>query len=190
MFHIKDDVRAQRSAQLMYAGLMKVLEEKKLSDVTVTDVSLASTVGRATFYRNFDEVTDILWWRVNDEFARVLNAFVDSHATFDEPDELLTYLLRYWMRHSRDLEVLMEANRLDVIYDCFVGNAGVVVDYLGKLGKDVATGHPDYFVATRAGFFVAIFKTWLQNGKRESPEEVARIVTEQHEQLVRTGVLA
>jgi AcrR family transcriptional regulator len=190
VFHIKDDVRAQRSAQLMYAGLMKVLEKKKLSEATVTDVSHASTVGRATFYRNFDEVTDILWWRVNDEFARVLNNFMRTHATFDEPDELLTYLLRYWMRHSRDLEVLIDAGRLDVIYDCFVNNADVVVDYLKSLGKDIATDHPDYFVATRAGFFVAVFKTWLQNGKRESPEEVARIVAEQHEQIVRSGVLA
>lgn len=89
MYHIKEDIRAERSALMLYEGLMSILKDKKLNKITVSDISKASTVGRATFYRNFDEIIDILYWRCDTEFSRVLRGFTESKPNLNEEDVLL-----------------------------------------------------------------------------------------------------
>ena len=60
MYRIKDDKRVRTSARLIYTGLMRCLGSQRLSSLTVTDVLRSSGVGRATFYRIFDSLTDVL----------------------------------------------------------------------------------------------------------------------------------
>jgi AcrR family transcriptional regulator len=190
MYHVKDDIRARRSSELLYKGLLAMLQEKDFSKVTISDISRVSTVGRATFYRNFDETADILWWKCDQEFSEVLTSFVRSEPKLEQQDELLLYVLRYWMGHSKDLETLMGIGRLDIIYDCFVDNASILLDYLHEHGIKMSTQDYGYFIAVRAGFFVGMMRAWMENGKHESAEEVANIVSEQHGEVVAAGVIA
>ena len=60
MYHIKNDVRSQKSAKFISEGLQKCLAYKTFSEITITDVLRASYVGRATFYRLFDNLSDVL----------------------------------------------------------------------------------------------------------------------------------
>ena len=60
MYHIKNDKRAQTSAELICAGLLACMREKPFARITITDVQRASTVSRSTFYRNFDGLEDVL----------------------------------------------------------------------------------------------------------------------------------
>ncbi|MCH3967193.1 MAG: hypothetical protein PHR15_01715 [Atopobiaceae bacterium] len=189
MYHVKDDIRARRSSELLYQGLLAMLQEKDFSKVSISDISRVSTVGRATFYRNFDELADILWWKCDQDFSEVLTSFVRSEPTLERQDELLLYVLRYWMGHSKDLETLMQVGRLDIIYNCFVDNAGIVLDYLHGRGIKMSTRNYTYFISVRAGFFVGMMRAWMENGKHESAEEVARIVSEQHGEVMSAGVI-
>ena len=63
MYHIKNDQRAIRSSQMMYVGLARLMREKPFNAITVTDLVATAQVGRTTFYRNFDEIEDILRMR-------------------------------------------------------------------------------------------------------------------------------
>ena len=189
MYHIKDDPRARKSATLLYAGLMDCLREKPLSKVTVTDVTRASTVGRATFYRGFDEVVDILSWRCDTEFARVLASFVESSPPLEKEDELLIHVLRHWMSHPQVIEVLIDADRLDVIFNAFVKNAHIIMDYLPTRGVHMDTDDFEYFISVRAGFFIGIIRAWVTCGKTQTPDEVAQIVARQHDQVKAAGLL-
>lgn len=44
MYHCKDDIRATRSANMLYEALMKLLKSRPLSAITISDVSHVSTV--------------------------------------------------------------------------------------------------------------------------------------------------
>ena len=189
MYHIKDDPRAQKSARLMYAGLLSCLREKPLSKVSVTDVTKASTVGRATFYRSFDSVVDILAWRCDTEFQEVLEGFVASDPPLEQEDELLIYVLRHWMSHPQVIEALIESDRLDVVFGSFVKNAHIIMDYLATRGVDMGTDDFEYFISVRAGFFIGIIRAWITCGETQSPEEVAHIVARQHDQVKAAGLL-
>ena len=182
MYHIRNDVRAEKSAHLLYEGLQKILAKKEFGKITVSDISKESTVSRATFYRNFDEIIDILSWKCDREFHSVLTGFVESVPPLEHQNELLSYVLKYWMAHIDILEILMNIGRLDIIYNGFVNNSPVITDYLELRGVHMDLENFDYFISVRAGFFVGIIRAWINAGKTQSAEEVSEIVQEQFRQ--------
>ncbi len=60
MYHISKDERAKKSAIKIGNGLLRCLKTKEFYQITVTDIQKTSNVGRATFYRLFDNITDVL----------------------------------------------------------------------------------------------------------------------------------
>lgn len=191
MFHLRDDIRAERSAKMLYDGLIETLQTKPLNKVSVSDICNASTVSRATFYRNFDEVPDLLSWKCEQLFEEMLRAFTASDPDLSEEDVLIRYILEYWMEtgHMELLSTIMEANRLDIIYNCFIDKAGILMDFLEKEGIHMDTTNYSYFISVRAGFFVGMIRGWMVNGKKQTPDEITAIVRRQHDDVVRSGLL-
>lgn len=191
MFHLRDDIRAERSAKMLYDGLMEVMKKKPLRQVRVSDICSASTVSRATFYRNFDEVLDLLYWKCSQDFHEVLTSFVQSDPDLSKEDALLKYVLRYWLQgeHIRLLTTIMDEGRLDIIYNSFVNNADIVMDFLKDKGFAMDTEDYTYFISVRAGFFVGIIRGWMENGRKQTPDEITRIISRQHDDVVQNGLL-
>lgn len=191
MFHCKEDIRAERSAAMLYDALAEELKEKPLAKVTVSDISKRSTVSRATFYRNFDEIIDLLYWKCDRAFHEVLMSFSDSEPDLTKEDVLIEFLLRYWMEpeHARLMETIISAGRLDIIYNSFVNNAGIVLNFMKTHDISMSTDNYEFFISVRAGFFVGIIRAWIQTGKKQTPEELSEIVREQHDDVVRSGLL-
>ena len=61
MQHIEDlNKKSLESQQKIYKSLRKLLQVKPLSEITVTDISEDCDISRSTFYRNFNNVMEIL----------------------------------------------------------------------------------------------------------------------------------
>ncbi|MGI6205629.1 MAG: TetR/AcrR family transcriptional regulator [Anaerovoracaceae bacterium] len=191
MFHLRDDIRAERSAKMLYDGLTETLKTKPLNKVSVSDICSASTVSRATFYRNFDEVADLLSWKCEQNFEEMLTGFTTSNPDLSTEDVLIRYILNYWMEggHMELLSIIMDANRLDIIYNSFVDKAGILMKFLEKEGIHMDTTDYSYFISVRAGFFVGMIRGWMVNGKKQTPDEITAIVRRQHDDVVKSGLL-
>lgn len=179
MYHIKEDLRASKSAELLYEGLKRCMKEKDFDKITVTDITKESTVSRATFYRNFDLIIDIVYWKCDQLFQKVLNDYVNSEPKLNQPDSLILFVFRFWMDHADILELLINQKRTDIIFNSFLNNAGIVMDYLQEKIK-VPEFNYRYFVSTRVGVFVGIFQTWIDGGKRETLDELVQILANQY----------
>ena len=62
MHHVKNDKRSQTSANAIYEALLKLLKSNSFDTITVSSICEASNISRATFYRNFDILEDVLAW--------------------------------------------------------------------------------------------------------------------------------
>ncbi|GAA0799142.1 TetR/AcrR family transcriptional regulator [Faecalicatena orotica] len=178
MYHIKDDKRVEKSSELLYQGLLRCLNQKDFADITVSDISKASTVGRATFYRNFDSIADILSWKCNQQVSEMLHGYIEQHIHSDRKLDFLLHVFRYWTIHLEVLECLLRINRIDIIYKSFMDNSHIIMDYLKDQIK-LPDFHYDYFMSTRIGIFIGIMDTWMKNGKSESAEEITEIIEKQ-----------
>lgn len=186
MYHIKQDKRAYKSAELLYQGLCQCVQQKDFSKITVQDLQQASSVSRATFYRHFDSLIDILHWRCNQQFLEMWSMYKPSpNAQFYD---FVQYFLTYWIDNSQILEILLTIQRTDIIYTCHINNLSAFQEkFLSILPLPI--DHGQYFMGIRAGIMTGVLTTWLQNGKQESVEDVLEIVKSQFEFIHQTKLM-
>lgn len=179
MFHIKEDLRAYKSAELLCEGLEQLMKEKAFDKITITDITTESTVSRATFYRNFDTVIDVLYWKCDQLFKTVLTDYVSGEPDLTQPDSLIFFVFHFWMKHTDILELLIQQGRCDIIFNSFFNNADIVMDYIQEKISIPAFNYR-YFISSRVGVFVGIFQAWIDGGKKESLEELVQILSDQY----------
>lgn len=173
MYHIRDDKRSIKSANLIYKGLLQCLEKKSFNQITITDVQKASGVARTTIYRCFDNLSDILYWRCDLCFMEALH----SVQPIKSPNEweLIQGYFTYWTEHSDILKLLIDINRQDIIYACHMKNAKTLEMSYGTL-PGLNEVYARYFMAIRTGVTISILKAWLDGGQKETAEELFKSV--------------
>jgi hypothetical protein len=153
------------------------MKRKPFDEITISDLQKASSVARTTFYRCFDCISDVLYWKCDSCFREVLGNFTTSE--FSGEYKLAHHFFRYWKDHSDILELLITINRQDIIYTCHMKNAEMLRERYGDV-PGLSKANAGYFMAIRTGFMISILTTWLRGGKKESPDTLLKII---HEQL-------
>ena len=178
MYHIKNDKRSKRSAELISQGLLECLESKGFSEITVTDVQRASTVSRSTFYRCFDNLGDVLELLCDRGFDEIFSG--------GGAGDLREKVFDYWFSHSRILEELVRIHRTDIFLNSFKRSA-MKLESLRFLAD--GTGRYDYFVSMITGVMVAILVTWAERGRQESREELRVIIGDEFAAVSMLGIM-
>lgn len=173
MHHVPADKRAQRSAELIYGALCSCLEEKSFDRITVSDLQRASGVARTTFYRAFDDVSDVLSWKCETCFDEALSGF--KPIDFMNEADLAQRFFAYWVEHSEILELLKRVERLDIVLAAHMRSAEALQARFGEL-PGVTEMQKKYFMAIRSGILMSILGAWMQNGRKESPKELMDMV--------------
>ena len=176
MYHISKDKRAIQSSELIYNGLLECIKKKPFDQITVSDLQKASGVARTTFYRAFDNISDVLYWKCDTCFYEVLGNYHPK--LFECEIDLARHYFQYWMNHSDILELLIQINRQDIIYACHVKNAEILQERFGSI-PGLRIEHGNYFIAIRTGFTISVLTAWLRGGRKETPEELIEIIEEQ-----------
>ncbi|MGN1142987.1 MAG: TetR/AcrR family transcriptional regulator [Anaerovoracaceae bacterium] len=176
MYHISKDKRAVQSSELIYKGLLECIKKKPFDQITVSDLQKASGVARTTFYRAFDNISDVLYWKCDTCFYDVLGNC--SPRLFRDELDLARHYFQYWANHSDILELLIKINRQDIIYSCHMKNADILQQRFGNL-PGIHMNHGDYFIAIRTGFTISILTVWLKNGRKEGADELVKIIEDQ-----------
>lgn len=176
MYHIRNDKRAIQSSELIYNGLLECIRKKPFDQITISDLQKASGVARSTFYRAFDNISDVLFWKCDTCFNEVLCNFDPSESGGEL--ELAQHFFSYWMGHSDILVLLIEINRQDIIYACHMKNAKKLEQSFGPLpGLDEINAR--YFISIRTGITIGVLKAWLDGGRKETTEQLLEIIEKQ-----------
>lgn len=168
MYHIKNDKRAKTSAEMIIQGLNKCLQTKKFNDLTVSEVQEAAMVGRSTFYRNFDSLTDVLAYQYDKEFSEILN--IDS---FDFPSQkdAMRYFVAKFLGKYQLLESIIDSGHTEIIYQSHVKYAELIKKNLFH-SEDLLPIEKDYMMDLLATLMISMVMTWLRRGRKESVDDI------------------
>lgn len=180
MYHIKNDKRARTTSTMLYLTLCTLLKEKNLEDISITELTQKAEVGRATFYRNFDTVEDILRYAVDQHFIELkdyLHEYYSQRLDFSMQFFVIPFL-NYWERDYALIEILYNTRNLWLLYDAF---QKLLRDSLETYFETQETQmmHMDYFIAFRTGIAVNLLIQWVLNDRKESPEAIVEILRQQ-----------
>lgn len=177
MYHIKADKRSQASARLIVAGLYRCLEQKPFPRVTISDLQRASTVSRATFYRLFDNLADVLEYECDNVFRQTLAQAQKKTGVPSGPEEtspletLVPLFAEYWMVHPALLNALLDSGRIDLMNAVYLSHTdeirALLVPEVTLSGQEL-----DYFVSVATSAIFGLFYAWNARGRKETSSEL------------------
>ena len=88
---MKHSVTSYNTRKLLSTTLKKIMEEKDISKISISEVAEAANVNRKTFYYHFNDIYDLLAWTLDDEALKLVESF---DLTVDY-DKAIIFMLDY-----------------------------------------------------------------------------------------------
>lgn len=159
----KQDKRSRRTRAWLLETLLKLLENKKYSEITVTELTEKADIARQTFYRNYDSMDDILLSRLNEIVDEYLAKVFKNLETKKDPD---------WDFEVRQLILLWQQN--EVVFRA-LKKAGLDYQVMEKLSHLFTRFHmkaqnlrelddkQQFLVYYLAGGVFMVLNKWFEN---------------------------
>lgn len=165
----KDNYSVKR--QMMNA-FMELMTEKSYMDITVTDIVNTAQVARASFYRNFSSISDVID-SLTDELANEFTEAIFPAIISNDERKWREFLFEYFYRLKREHKKMSLINSQNII---------VMFSYMdSKMQKleselPMATIKDKYTAVGKFGLINSISKKWIDTGMKETPEEIINYI--------------
>lgn len=153
----------------MQQALLRLLRTHELSEITVTELTKTAGVARVTFYRNYNDMSDIIFDYLE----------TPEYGGLPSPESADIYLPQFirsyfeFFHDNRELVLCIQKNHL---------LPRLMVTLENKIGSQAyflvaAYGFENpYEVSGLVGIFYKILMDWLRNGMKESIEDMSMVV--------------
>lgn len=156
-------------------SLMKLLQEKQLSAITVKEICELADINRSTFYSHYSDQYDLLHKmekELIEDMREKLNSHHDSRNDLMQTEKILEYIAE-----KKDIfQILLNDN----------GDTGFqkkVIDVAHQfLMKDLMIDQPphenriEYMSTFIISGSIHVIKSWLDNGMDKSQKEMAEMI--------------
>lgn len=175
----REDPRIRRTKKLLRQGLIDLINQKPVSDITVKELTEQVDINRGTFYKYYKDVQDLvsqLENKVEGDFQAIVRKPVNNDIGYF-PKPLLISIFDYVRTNADICEVLLgvNGNREFVcnLRDFFKTQAFKNFEEVIVLENPRRLG---YYCAFVGDGFISMVTIWLEQGMVESSEEMASIL--------------
>lgn len=143
-------------------AILKLLRDKSIGNISISELCDFAGIGRATFYRNFESKEDILRAYINKIFKEWTD---EADKKESRPLNELIYLLFAHFENHKDFYLLLNERQLIyLLKDVIIGLCGPKSEHSKKEAYARA-----YVAYTLYGWI----EVWFQRGMQETAEEIA-----------------
>lgn len=146
-------------------ALFELLKTKELSEISATELIAKAGVCRSSYYRNFYLLEDVIKAFGRELFQRIAQL---PPITRQDPEVQMRGVYECYLEEKERLQLMDQRNLFYLLDDLFYEHCVRQIDSLKVF-------HHPYEVDFYAGASVFITRSWIHNGFRESPEEMARL---------------
>ena len=175
------DRRQQKSRQAIFEAFVRLLARKNYNKITVQEIIDEANVGRTTFYAHFETKDTLLKEMCTELFDHVFSDRPGVEVAHDyalsEGDSrtIVSHILYHLRDNGKNLSKLIMGESSEVFLVYFRQYLDKMV-YSHLLGGIEHTNKkvPESFLKNHiSGSFVNMVQWWINNGMKESPEELA-----------------
>ena len=164
----KNNKRRRESVTAIEKAFVELLQTRDLKDVTVSDLCKLTGLNRSTFYANFLDVYDLadkVREKLEEDFAAHFAANAKhAYPGTDGALRMFTHIYENQLFYKTYFKLGYDEAHQVMIYDA------------GRAESDFHGEHIDYHIEFFRAGLNAIIKRWMNNGCKESPEEMAAII--------------
>lgn len=168
--NVKNNKRRRDSIDRIQKAFINFIEEKKLHEITVSDICKEAGINRSTFYSNFLDVYDLSEKITEKLHEEVMALYHDEIKGNKKSDYIKLFC------HIRDNQSMYRT------YFRLENDKNNSRWFYNKQleGEFFADDKIDYHVEFFRNGFNALIKMWLFNGCPESPEELEAIIEREY----------
>lgn len=178
MKEAKNDRRVKYTKMMLKQSLVKLLQEKPISKITIKEICEEADINRSTFYAHYTDQYDLLR-RVVDETLKDINTYLDSYNFKEyEPEsfQIMNRIFEYIVENAELCKVLLGENgdiSLQKEIMMIVQRQGIK-EWQGSKALDDET--LEYLFLFGVNGSIGIVHKWLQGGLKQSAREMADLV--------------
>ena len=110
MYHVSSNKKSQNSANSIVEALISLTKNTKVDDMTITKLCSLSNVSRTTFYRLFDNIEDIIQYKIESIFQSIIHTKAkDYEGGFIDTANI-------FIQNSQFIDLLFDNNKIDLLY--------------------------------------------------------------------------
>lgn len=191
----KNNQRFQETDKHIVDAVFQKLLEKPLQKITVREICEAVGINRSSFYLHYPDVYAVMEHESERHKKELQERFVEGAKKIDrfDPIAFLQITLLYirdeqlfYALFFRDMNMKELENGLSLVFSDLVGPV------MRRIGVDNMTAA--YHMSFFSYGVLAVIRTWVELGCRETPEEIADIVrkstpavTEEVQRMIETN---
>lgn len=176
MKNLETDKRVRKTKMAFRQALRKLLSQKDIRNITVKELCELADVNRGTFYAHYTEIHDIIDEMEGEMEATLLHMFDNTKPGTSTRDIISNHL------YQAILHVASHQDMCDVIFAKYpehnfhVRMSSIASRYLAD--TYIITSNEERILAENMYCFISggcmgILRKWIQDGMKESPQEVA-----------------
>ena len=161
----------QLAKECMVTALMQLLQEKNLSEITISELTAKAGISRMTYYRNYNTKDDIFIQHLDDIFDAYHQEYynADKQSVFFAKENML-HCFHYFSLYKEFLNTLFRSN---------MGNL-----FLSKLSNYIiSTWYKEsdskeyyYTLQAFAGSLYNVYRAWSEDNASLDEESLAEII--------------
>ena len=171
-----EDRRIRYTKKVIKEAFIELLEQKPINKITVTELCSQCDINRATFYRYYQDVYDLME-KLKGEYVLELKAAIsiskDDYTISGFTSEILEVILR-----NKDLSRVLFSlkNGKDFLDDILDIAHYKCVEKWDRHGKNVPKEQVGYISTFISAGTIGILNEWIQNDFKDSPSDIAHLI--------------
>lgn len=173
------DRRQRKTREAIFKAFTELLSKKDFNQITVGEIIDKADIGRATFYSHFETKDFLLKDFCEELFCHIFDAEKkeNNHKHIFEcssSDSVFLHLFQHLKKNDNNILTLLSSQNNELFLRYFKNNLELLIEtqqYIFETEK--YENIPDSF---RKNFIISTFvetiKWWIDNGMKESPEEI------------------
>ena len=172
------DRRVRRTKAMLRAALTELLKTKPVNEISVTELTRKADVNRGTFYGHYKDIFDMVEQLENEmsqEFSALLQAY-PADALKHGLRPILRDVFAFLQRYGDMAAALLERDRDTRFLEQLKGMVAERVSL--EWGRLYQFGNPReqaFCLSFLVGGVVGLIQSWLEGGRKETPEELAAL---------------
>ncbi|MFJ8247960.1 TetR/AcrR family transcriptional regulator [Peribacillus asahii] len=184
------DLRVIRTRESIRDALVALIEEKSFEAISVKDITTRAKINRGTFYAHYQDKFDLMTKCEEEimlEMSRIAKqnfssviAALETNSPTVTPFPLVVSIFEYLNENSGFMKAVLgpkgdlsfQTRLKDFMWKTLFGNNS---EALVKEENFLVPGH--YLASYIASAHIGVIQQWLNSGRKESPQEMARILS-------------
>ena len=169
--NITNNKRKRDSQKKIQKVFIELLQTKEIKDITVSEIVKLAKINRSTFYANYIDIYDLIDKMKDVMINEFFNIYFEETTTNTHSYDFLKLF-----KHIKDNQLFYKTY-FKLNFD-FNWNTDYLNDEMLKWFG--STDYKEYHITFFKAGLNAIIQKWLENGCKETPEEIENIIKREY----------